>query len=69
LKYLLAFAYCIGEDALMENKLFEKAVMRIACSLPLSEEQEALVVHLLKEECPTVEPLEASSLTSIKGVP
>ncbi len=32
----------------------------------ISEEQEALVVHLLKEECPTVEPLEASSLTSIK---
>jgi hypothetical protein len=32
--------------------------------LPLSEEQEALVVSLIKEESPIVEPVEASSLTS-----
>jgi hypothetical protein len=38
--------------------------MRIARSLPLSEEQEALVVPLIKEESPPVEPVEASSLTS-----
>jgi hypothetical protein len=36
--------------------------MRIACSLPLvSQEEEALVVPLIKEESPTVEPLEVSS--------
>jgi hypothetical protein len=38
--------------------------MRIARSLPLSEEQEALLVPLIKEESPTVEPVKASSLTS-----
>jgi hypothetical protein len=58
--------YYIGEDALIvDNELFEKAVMKIACSLPLSEEQEALVVPLITEESPTVvEPLEVSSSTS-----
>ncbi len=38
--------------------------MRITCSLPLSVEQEALVVPLIKEASPTSEPLEASSSTS-----
>ena len=66
LKDFPAFAYYIGEDALIvENELFEKAVMRIARSLPLSEEQEALVVSLIKEESPPVEePVEATSSTS-----
>jgi hypothetical protein len=55
----------LSSDALIvENELFEKAVMRIARSLPLSEEQEALVVPLIKEESPPVEPVEASSSTS-----
>ncbi len=65
LKDFPAFAYYIGEDALIvENELFEKAVMKIARSLPLSEEQEALVVPLIKEESPPVEPVEASSSTT-----
>ncbi len=65
LKDFPAFAYYIGEDALIvETELFGKAVMRIARSLPLSEEQDALVVPLIKEESPPVEPVEASSSTS-----
>ena len=50
------FGHYISDDALIfENELFEKAVMTIARSLPLSDEQEALVVPLLKEACPAVE--------------
>jgi hypothetical protein len=52
------FAHYISDDALIvENELFEKAVMRIARNLPLSDEQEALMVPLLKEEYPAVEAL------------
>ncbi len=51
-----SFAHYISDDALIvESELFEKAVMRIAHSLPLSDEQEALVVPLLKEASPAVE--------------
>jgi hypothetical protein len=38
------FAHYISDNALIvENELSKKAVMRIAHSLPLSDEQEALV--------------------------
>jgi hypothetical protein len=53
------FAHCISDDALIvENELFEKAMMRIARSLPLSDELEAVVVPLLKEDAsPAAEEL------------
>jgi hypothetical protein len=70
LKDFLAFAYFIGKDALIvENELFGKAVMRIARSLPLSEEQEVLVVPLIKEKSPTVEPQEVSCSPSKEDGP
>ena len=45
------FAHYISDNALIvENERFEKAVLRIARSLPLSDELEAVVVPLLKED-------------------
>lgn len=45
------FAHYISQDALIvENELFEKAVMRVARGLSISEDQEALLAPLLKED-------------------
>lgn len=44
------FANYIGDDALIaENALFEKSVMRISRSLPLSDEQKAIMAPFEKE--------------------
>jgi hypothetical protein len=43
---------------IVENKVFEKAVMRIARLASLSDEQEALVVPLSNEACPALDVLE-----------
>jgi hypothetical protein len=46
------FANYISDEAMIvENELFEKAVMRLARGFPLSEEQEAFLFPLLKEQC------------------
>ena len=50
------FAHYISDEArIVESELFEKAVMRLARGLSLSDEQEALLVPLLKQECPAVD--------------
>ena len=47
------FGHYISDDALIvENEDFEKAVMRLARGLPLTDAEVALVEPLLKEDCP-----------------
>ena len=47
------FSHYISDDALIvENEDFEKAVMRLARGLPLTDAEVALVEPLLKEDCP-----------------
>ena len=63
------FANYISDSALIvTNELFEKAVMRLARGLPLSEEQEEALAPLLKEETHSaVEPTASDAAVASDG--